>query len=134
MTATLTADPAGSEALSGPARAAAADPKQLRRTDGPIAGLYRTGTHQLFGTRGGHRGVTFTDAPASLAAGSRPLRMLVGDYRSSSSRSRWPVSWKTSTPLVGRALERSSSGMARAIVGPPPEIEKLGRDNYLIDR
>jgi HK97 family phage prohead protease len=50
--------------------------------------------------------------PAAL--GLRPLDIRPGDVRSSASRSGWPLSWKSSSPLLKRASEVSGSRYNRS--------------------
>jgi hypothetical protein len=76
-------------------------------------------------------GMTLTTSPASFEA--RPLSFMRGDIRESIDRFSWPCSWRTSAPLLKRALEHTPRGETRArrIVGPPPDVRSLGNGLYL---
>lgn len=78
-------------------------------------------------------GMSLCTDPASTEA--RPLDLMRGDVRESLDRFRWPVTWRTSTPLLGRALDHLPRGetRARSIVGPPPKLEPMGRGLWLRD-
>jgi hypothetical protein len=80
-------------------------------------------------------GMSLTTSPASLEA--RPLSFMPGDIRENIDRfCGWPSSWRTSAGgLLERALEHTPRGETRArrIVPPPPEIEQVGADAWLVD-
>jgi hypothetical protein len=78
-------------------------------------------------------GMALTASPASFEA--RPLKFMPGDIRESIDRFGWPCSWRWSSPLLERALEHTPRGETRArrIVGPPPKIEQVGGDAWLVN-
>lgn len=79
-------------------------------------------------------GLSIVTNPASLAAGSSPLRFLDGDYRDTPHRATWPMNWAGGAPLVKRALEQcGKSGAATRIVGPPAKVQRLNERDWLVD-
>ena len=60
--------------------------------------------------------------------------MMRGDLRDSIARySSWPSSWRTTTPLLERAVqERSRSRTATRIIGPAPKVTRV-QGGYLVD-
>jgi hypothetical protein len=67
-------------------------------------------------------GLAVTPSPAGFAAKAWPLKMMRGDLRDQLTRfSSWPCTWRTSEPLLERAVEqRSHSRTPTSIVDRRP--------------
>lgn len=73
-------------------------------------------------------GLAIVTDPASAVAAAWPLELRPGDVRDPAARRGWPMSWRSSSPILRRAVEAratKSTGPPR-IAAPPPHVTRAG--------